>query len=166
VPRVCTVCRNPRRPEIDGALLSGASYRKIAERFSLSATAVFRHRRHVGQALAKAENASEVARGNALVVQLNQLAQDARRIKTQAELIGDLRTALAGVRELTRLVEVAADLSREQSLPLDEAQELFVGMARLVREHVTDRATLKAIAEGFRELMERIDHRVGPPEVL
>jgi phosphoserine phosphatase len=116
--------------------------------------------------LAKAENAREVARGDALVMQLNQLAQDARRIKTEAELIGDLRTALAGVRELTRLVEVAAELSRDQSLPIDEAQELFTGMARLVREHVQDPAALRAIASGFQDLTERIDRRVGPPEAL
>jgi len=159
--RTCTVCKNPRRPEIDAALLAGVAFRNIAKQFGLSTGTVFRHRRHVGQALAKAEKANEIARGNALVMQLNQLAQDARRIKTQAELIGDLRTALAGVRELTRLVEVAAELSRDQSLPLDVAQELFVGMAHLVREHVHDAATRRAIAEGFRELMERIDARVG-----
>jgi len=166
MPRICTVCKHPRRPEIDGALLTGTSYRNIAEHFGLSATAVFRHRRHVGQALAKAEKANEIARGDALVAQLNQLAADARRIKTQAELMGDLRTALAGVRELTRLVEVAADLSREQSLPLDTAQELFSGLAHLVREHVTDRATLKAIAAGFQELLERMDGRVGQVQSL
>jgi hypothetical protein len=128
--------------------------------------AVFRHRRHVGEALAKAEKAVAVARGNALMAQLGKLAQDARRIKVQAELIGDLRTALAGVRELTRLVEVAADLSREQSLPLDTARELFTGLARLVREHVHDPPALRAIAEGFQDLTERIDRRVGQGEGL
>jgi phosphoserine phosphatase len=159
--RTCTVCKNPRRPEIDAALLAGVAFRNIAKQFGLSTGTVFRHRRHVGQALAKAEKANEIARGNALVARLNELAADARRIKTQAELIGDLRTALAGVRELTRLVEVAAELSREQSLPLDVAQELFGGMARLVKEHVRDREALRAIASGFQELIERIDRRVA-----
>ena len=161
MPRVCTICKHPRRPEVDAAILAGVAFRTISKQFDLSVSAVFRHRRHVGEALAKAENASEVARGDALVAQLNQLAQDARRIKTQAELIGDLRTALAGVRELTRLVEVAADLSRENSIPLDTARELFTGLAHLVREHVKDREALRAIAEGFRALTERTDRRVG-----
>jgi hypothetical protein len=93
--------------------------------------------------------------------QLGKLAADARRIQTKAEASGDLRTALAAIGALSRLVELAVQLSREQAIPIDEARELFVGMARLVREHVTDRATLKAIAIGFQDLTERIDRRVA-----
>jgi len=161
MPRTCTACRHPKRAEIDGALLGGEPLRNVAKQFSLSAASLFRHKAHLPKTLAKAHEAREVARADSLVAQLNQLAADARRVQGKAEAAGDLRTALAGVRELTRLVEVATRLRAENSLSLEDAQELFGGMARLVKEHVHDPPALRAIASGFQELIERIDRRVA-----
>ncbi len=46
----CLVCRDPRRPEIDADILSGHSIRTLAERYGISTTSIFRHKRdHAGQ---------------------------------------------------------------------------------------------------------------------
>jgi hypothetical protein len=83
--------------------------------------------------------AAEVSRADSLIDQLERLKEDARRIKQKAEAAKDYRTALAGVRELTRLVEFAARLSGE----LNERPETKI-------LNVTfDPETAKRIAETF-----------------
>ncbi len=113
MPRVCTVCSHQVRRQIDEALLEGHPLRDIAERFSLSVGSVFRHKSHVSETLKKSRAAAELFRADNLVGQLKQLVDDARRVQKKAEAADDYRTALAGVRELTRLVELAARLSGE-----------------------------------------------------
>jgi hypothetical protein len=44
VPRTCSVCGHPQRPEIDQALAAQESYRDIAGRFGTSKFALQRHR--------------------------------------------------------------------------------------------------------------------------
>jgi len=165
MPRTCTVCRHPKRGEIEQALLAGESLRDISKRVSLSRASLFRHKAHLPKTLAKAHEAREVAHADALVAQLTKLAADARRIQTKAEASGDLRAALAAIGALSRLVELAVQLSREQAIPIDEARELFVGLARLVRDHVHDAAALRAIGEGFAKLTEQVDGRIREAEV-
>ncbi len=115
MPRTCTVCLHSERDEIDELVLSGETLRKIAERFSLSVTSLFRHKTHVSETLRKSQEAAEVARAESLTEQLKRLCQDARRIQEKAEAEKDYRAALTAIRELTRLVEFAAKLSGEMA---------------------------------------------------
>lgn len=118
MPRNCTVCGHAKRNVIDDALVSGTSLRKIAEQFQLKATSLHRHlHTHLPPALVKAQNAQEVAAADGLLSRLEQLTDEARRVKTKAEKAGDLRTALAAIRELVRIVELLAKLRGE----LDES---------------------------------------------
>lgn len=59
MPRTCTVCSHPEREAIDRELVAGeASFRNIAERFSVSAAALHRHKvDHLPQALLRAQEA-------------------------------------------------------------------------------------------------------------
>ena len=113
MPRTCIVCSHRSRTEIDESLLGGEALRSIAEHFSLSVGSVYRHKSHVSDLLKKSRDAAELFRADNLVDQLKQLVDDARRVQKKAEAVDDYRTALAGVRELTRLVELAALLSGE-----------------------------------------------------
>jgi len=113
MPRTCTVCGRTERSEIDQALLAGEPLRNIAERVSLSVTSLFRHKAHLSETLKKSHDAAEVSRADSLLDQLERLKEDAQRIQKRAEAAKDYRTALAGIRELTRLVELAARLSGE-----------------------------------------------------
>ncbi len=52
--RKCTICEHPRVRQIDFALLGSDGYRKVAGRFGLSPSAVWRHRRnHVPELIAE-----------------------------------------------------------------------------------------------------------------
>jgi hypothetical protein len=92
-------------------MLSGGSYRVVAQRFAVSRDAVVRHRRHLPAVLARAQEVKEVAHGDSLLAQLRDLTAEAQRLKAIAEEAGDYRAALAAVRELCRIVELMAKLS-------------------------------------------------------
>ena len=115
MPRVCSVCVHPDREAIDRALVDGAdSYRRIATRFGLSESAVRRHKaNHLPAALARAKGAEEMTQADDLLAQMGDLRRQAQVIKDKAEKAGDLRTALAGIRELVRIVELLAKLRGE-----------------------------------------------------
>jgi hypothetical protein len=113
MPRTCKVCVHADRPEIDKAIISGGSLRDIAGQYTLSKSAVERHREHIPQALTRAQEAREVARADDLLREVRALRSKAISILLQAEAAGDLRTALAGVREARECLQLLAKLSGE-----------------------------------------------------
>jgi hypothetical protein len=118
VPRVCTVCSHERISDINAALLRNEAYRAIAKRFGASESAIYRHQQeHLPKALVKATEASEVAQADTLIGKITQLEQEARRLGKKAEDSGDLRAAMAAVRELVRIVELLAKLQGELKEP-------------------------------------------------
>ncbi len=114
MPRVCSVCTHPQRPEIDRALVDGATFRNIAERFGTSPTALTRHKKeHVPGHVAKAREAKQVADADDLLQQLKALRTKAISILQKAEGAGDYRTALAGIREARGCIETLLEVEGE-----------------------------------------------------
>ena len=107
------ICIDERRSEIEGAVLAGDSYRTVAQRFGISRDAVVRHRKHLVPATPNSLKVEQIFPSNTLVEELQAFTADAQRIKEKAETEGDLRTALAAVKELCRIVELVARLRGE-----------------------------------------------------
>jgi hypothetical protein len=99
--------------EIDGALIYGVSNRSIATQFKLTSASVQRHKKHVSVLMRQSHAAAEVGRADSLVGQLKGLQADAHRIKSKAEKSRDYRGALAGIRELSRLLQVSMKVSEQ-----------------------------------------------------
>jgi hypothetical protein len=114
---LCKTCGDPRRAEIEKALLAGESLRHTAARFGASSSGLKRHRDagHIATALVVARKAEvatgELARGEDLLSFVKGLLDDAQRIAAQAEKDGDLRCALAANRELRDLAVLLADVA-------------------------------------------------------
>lgn len=114
MPRPCTVCVHPERAAIDRDLLAGRACRDIAGRHGLGKSAVARHGAdHLPASLARAADARAVADADALLREAEALRAKAMALLRAAELAGDLRTALAGVREARGCLELLARLSGE-----------------------------------------------------
>lgn len=114
MPRTCSVCTHAEREQIDTELLEGKPYKDLAARFGPSGSALHRHRSsHLPERLLKAKAAAEICKADDLVEQVKSLKVNARQILAKAESEGDLRTALAGIRELSRLIELVAKLTAE-----------------------------------------------------
>ena len=65
----CTICNHPQRVEIDKALISGATYREIAQRFGVSRDALYRHRKngHIAEQIAKVAKKKEIKQAKEIV---------------------------------------------------------------------------------------------------
>ncbi len=113
MPRTCTTCTHPHRDEIDRRLLDGASLRNIAKQFSVSSASLFRYNKHISKTLSNSRQEAEILRADGLMEHLNHLTAEAERLKQKAEQAKDYRTALAGVREMSRLLELAVRLAVE-----------------------------------------------------
>lgn len=124
MPRTCTVCRHADRGAIDRALVAGeASLRDVSHRHGVSKDALFRHRAdHIPARLAKAGAVADVAQTDDLLRDVRALRGKAINLLMQAEAAGDIRTALAGVREARGCLELLAKLLGE----LDDRPQINV----------------------------------------
>ncbi len=140
MPRKCTVCEHPKRSDIDTALADSANrLRGIARTYHLSEDAVFRHKTaHLPSTLSKAHEAEEVSRADDLLRQVKALQGKTLSLLLKAEAAGELRTALAGIREARGNLELLAKLAGE----LDERPQLTVV---LIDAQVRD-AIIRALA--------------------
>ena len=113
MPRVCTICTHESAPEIDRALLDGEPYRSIARRYGASPSAVLRHREHLPSQLVKARDAEEITQADTLLEQVRSLQTRALSILDRADESGDLKTALAAIREARSNLELLGKLAGE-----------------------------------------------------
>ena len=126
MPRTCTICSHPDRKAIDAGLVGREAYRHIAGRFGTSTGALQRHKsEHLPASLVRAREAEEVTQADNLLDQVRSLQKKTLGILDRAEAAGDLRTALAGVREARGCLELLAKLSGE----LDERAQVNILVA-------------------------------------
>ncbi len=148
MPRRCTICDHPQRPEIDEALVRGVTLWEIAGNYGISKSAVHRHAEaHIPEALRHALRASEVAHGDALLGQVLELRDRALGVLTKAEGAEDHRTALAAIREARATVELLAKLVGE----LDERPVINVATFYASPEWGQIQALVMAIMEPYPE---------------
>src|SRR5690242_8705408 len=125
MPMVCKICRDPRRGEIDAALLSGESYRLIAMRFAACQSAIFRHGKgHIAQALVKAKEATEEVQAGTLFERLRALNRETQEILRDARNAGNQVVALQAINRAEKQLELEAKLLGE----LDESVKVAVGV--------------------------------------
>jgi hypothetical protein len=105
VPQPCTICRHPKRLEIEQALVSGTSLRQIAGQYGTAKSIVARHRSHVADVIAQQTQAREAIRTGTLLQDVRAGEGRAERLYGQAEEIlasalkdKDRRTALQAIR--------------------------------------------------------------------
>jgi hypothetical protein len=111
----CTVCAHPEVEKINTALIQGEPLRSIASRFgTVGRMAIQRHKEdHLAQTMIKAKEAGEIAHADDLLKQVKALQGKATSLLLKAEKEGDIRTALAGIREARGCVELLAKLTGE-----------------------------------------------------
>jgi hypothetical protein len=125
VPRTCTVCSSTRRLEIDAALLSGAAFRHIAQRFRLGAWCVYRHKRqHLAVHLVKAKDAAEILDADRLIEHLQSLRAETLGVLAAAKRSRDPQTMLKAIARAEAQLRLAAELLGE----LDQMRGAAVGV--------------------------------------
>ena len=113
MPRSCTICTHPHRADIKAVLLEGTPLRTIAARWSVSKTALIRHRdEHLPDRLLRARDAEEVATADNLLSDLRDLQQATLRIlRANEQIHEDHGVALRTIGEARRNLELLARLT-------------------------------------------------------
>jgi transposase len=128
----CRACGLPDRKALDAALVAGVSFGRVAERYGLSKTTIFRHKQHVTETIdATAERPDDVDPLDVASV-LRWAAREAVRLGRLAEAAGDYGTAIRAV------VSVRDGLQWVKSLPAPKPEE---------EEELTDEEALRRCEE-------------------
>ena len=133
MPRVCRVCIDPRREEIDAALTGGQSVPKIAAEFSLPESNVYRHRKD-HMTIARSITSSRPAGVAATVERLEELDQDLAIAYDIARRRGHTQALVAAVGQR---VKIAMEISglRDEVKP-KEKHVLHVHLGREEAERI------------------------------
>ena len=155
--RPCSVCAHPDRPSIDQAMVNRRPFRDIARHFGIGKDAAVRHHDACLPAeLTKARQAADVANADDLLTQLRALRTKSLQLMMAAERAGDLRTALAGIREtratLELLAEMSAQLDRRPTLNLLIAPEWLLARSTLIAALAPYPEARSAVAARLRAL--------------
>lgn len=113
MPRQCSICTHEKRPEIDSLLVQGSeSFRTIAGRFGLTASAVQRHAQsHIPQALTRAAEAEEATRADDLLSRVKLLEDEAwELLKTAKQRAQEPKASPASLQAASSLVGKVADV--------------------------------------------------------
>lgn len=125
--RKCTICSRKDLADINQAMVAGEPLRQIAERCGTSAQTLIRHRGHIPEHLAKAQEAAEVADADSLLTQVTRQRDRAERLAGAAETIltqavdakeaktalEAIRTACAAVKEVRGCLELLGKVTQE-----------------------------------------------------
>ncbi len=103
----CTVCQHERQEEIDIDLVRRVPVRQIGDAYGLGFSAVQRHKqRHLSPALIATGKAQMEAGHRSILERLEELLDRCERYADDADGTGDLKLALAAVRELRATIEL------------------------------------------------------------
>jgi hypothetical protein len=149
MPRNCSVCLSPERDAIEAHILEKKPYRDLAAQFDLSPSALYRHARvHIQERLIKAKDIAEIGKADDLLRQIEALKARADQILRKAESGGELRTALAGVRELARLIELLGRMTSEL-----KASEMHSSHARYLDAETAERMAKAYLESRNKEIL-------------
>ncbi len=114
--RTCSISTHPGRAAIDAALLAGTPLRDIAGQYAVSKSALARYRNdRLPAALVQAKAAEDVTHADDLLAQVRDLQARALTVLDTAETAGDLKVALAAIREARGCIELFGRLAGELS---------------------------------------------------
>lgn len=123
MPRTCTVCRCPDLATLDALLVSGRTpLRHLAATYAVSPSALQRHKlQHIPAALSQAFQFESIATSDSLLTHVRELQGRSAAILEKAEHSGDLRTALAALRELRGILELLGRLANRAGAMMEVA---------------------------------------------
>jgi hypothetical protein len=126
----CSLCAHEKRTEIDRDIIKGIPYREIEVKYGLSRSSIFRHRKagHIPAAIAKSEEAQQIAKSGDLLKWTKGILFKSIAYMNQAEAAGDIRTAISAIREARGCVEMLGRVTGELNALNQTAVQVNVGV--------------------------------------
>jgi len=108
------VCDHPSKNSINNRLINGIADTVIGKEFNLSRDSVRRHREsHLPRLLSIAERVSEASNADVLLLRSEELYNKAWELLRKAESTGDIKTAMSGIGQASRVLELLGRLLGE-----------------------------------------------------
>ncbi len=177
MPRTCSVCKDKNRKEIETAILSGQSLRAIASQYEPCRSAITRHRDNClnkgvieNADQEKVKTASKLA-NNIIDNQIKTLEdeednwseleimkKDLKDIQKEAKEKGNFTSAIAAIREQSRIYEIILKMIAEKNAEDDpyelkyyrlcsQVQELYLIISKTLNGHIELRDALLAAVD-------------------
>lgn len=102
----CTVCHHPSRPDIDRALIAGVPLRTLAATHGLSASALWRHTRHLRHQLVVERRQADESQVGTFLEKLELLEVRLDRLFLKAEESHSLHVSLGCLQESIRILSL------------------------------------------------------------
>jgi DNA-binding Lrp family transcriptional regulator len=152
--KACMVCEHPERASIEDARLRNVPCNKIAQQYSLSPSAVWRHSQHLGRSVV-------VTAGTPLIDRVEALMTRLESISAKAQTAKEWHAAVAAMKEVRCSLELVAKLTGQL---VSTGGRLTVGVAVNVssgapRNAVSDHDLDLQIAASVREATNDFDSR-------
>jgi len=103
--RPCSICTHSARAEIDAKIVSGETFRTIADEYGVSESALKRHKKHISEAVVDAERQKAVSNTARMLKELSRGFDSLARAADHAEAVGDYKT-------MAHLWKTASDLAK------------------------------------------------------
>lgn len=150
----CKTCQSPDLEVVNAALAGGAPAEAVARAHGLPPRSVLRHAdAHLPVALAKAQSAADVAHGDRLLADLEDLQRRTLSILSKAEGLGDPIIALRAIREARGNLELMARIMGE----LDERPSFNVALSA---EWLEVRGVILAALEPYPDARAEVSRRL------
>ena len=111
-PGLCTVCHHPAVDDINQALMEGMTLRPLAAIYGLSSSALSRHTKHIGRALAEKRQHDQEVRFNAYLDELELLKVRLDRLFRKSEDTHSLHISLGCLQEALKIITLRARLTQ------------------------------------------------------
>jgi len=111
-PGLCTVCHHPALDDINLALMNGMALRPLGAQYGLSPSALSRHTKHIGRALAENRQREQEAQFNAYLDELELLKVRLDRLFRKAEDAHSLHISLGCLQESLKIITLRARLTQ------------------------------------------------------
>lgn len=133
MPRVCRVCEDPRREEIDAALAGGRSVPKLAAEVGLPESNLYRHRKD-HMTMTRSITTSRAGGVVATVERLEELDRELAEVQDMAKRRGHTQAAVAA---LAKRIQVVMEISglRDEVQP-KEKRVLHVHLGKEEAERI------------------------------
>ena len=156
--RSCSVCSHPESFVINEAIvLEKRSNRVVARQFGLHHDAVRRHREHIPKLLVEASRAMDAYEADDLLGRVEDLHRRTLAVLEAAEETGELRTALAAIREARGNLELVGRITKE----LDDRPQVNLYLSP---EWIELRGLIVAALQPHTEARESVLRAIGRAE--
>ncbi|TSA31116.1 MAG: hypothetical protein D4R64_18645 [Porphyromonadaceae bacterium] len=134
--KICTICQNPRRVQIDREIVSGVSLPRVAEIYSLeSPSALYRHAKNcISRQLVTAVSKVQTTEAFELLKKIDQIISRAEDIFTRNYLKEKDLTALKALNSQRNTIQLLCQVSAS----LHQAKQAEIDLLRLKNGETTE----------------------------